>query len=211
MLGGPESPRPKEYQVEASKEIVTKNVTEIMKGQLGKQEGIGAVAIAALNSMSTADTKAKVEGITNIVANTANAIQEADGSAKLLSTLTGSTTKGIAEMSAVEYLAYSAGQTIVASGNREKVASGVKLGMEKIQQIAGIAGAGTGIGGLIALGVSTILRGRDSTRKKSLLNVTGSTIDKFTIENPEAGKILKAMIAKATSSLPVDAKKEFNI
>ena len=211
MLSGPESPRPKEYQVEAAKEIATKNVVEIMKGQLGKQDGIEAVAIAAIAAMISADSNAKVEGLTNIVANTANQIRLSNGSAKLLATMSGATSKSITEMSALEYMAYTASQTAVATSNREKLAKGVSLGMEKIQKLAGLAAGGTGVGGLIALGIGMLRRGKDRNNKGGLLKTVGNVVNDFETKNPVAAKELKTMMAKATANLPVDAKKEFGV
>lgn len=211
MFGGPESPRPEPYQVDATKEIAVTNVAEIMKGQLGKQTGIGEIAIAAISAMAAADSNAKVEGITNIVANAANEIRRADGSAGLLSALSGNASKSISEMSALEYIAYTASQTAVVTGNRERVAKGVSLGLEKVSKLT-IAGAGTGvIGSLVALGIGMMRRGRKAKEKDLLLKTTGNTINEFSAKNPDAAKELKGMIAKSTSTLPVDAKTEFGI
>lgn len=211
MFGGPESPRPKEYQVTAAKEIATTNVKEIMKGQLEKQDGIEAVAIQALKAMAAADNNAKVEGITNIVANVSNQIRLSDGSAKLLSTLSGNVSKGISEMSALEYMAYTASQTAVAVSNKEKLLKGVSLGMEKGSKAAIWATGGTGLAALAAMGIGVLRRGKDRNNKEQLLKATGNVVNDFETKNPEAAKELKAMMAKATANLPVDAKKEFGV
>ena len=211
-LFGVDSPRPKEYQVEASKEITTTSVTEIMKGQLEKQDGIEAVAIAAIVAMEKADTKYKAAAITNIVANTANDIRRADGSAKLLSELAGKSNKSITEMSAMEYMSYVAGQSALAMGNREKLSHGIEAGFEWTKSMTGMLAGGIPAGGtLLALLVGYMRRGKTLTNKDDLLKRTGNAINDFTTINKDAGGELKKLVAKKTSSVPLDVNKEFGI
>jgi len=206
-----ESPRPLEYQVTASKEITTSTVEQVMKGQLGKQEGIEAVALKALEVIKHADG-VQVEGITNVVANTANEIRRADGSAKLLSSLSGESSKGIAEMSALEYMTYAGAQTALAMQNREQLAQGIKAGWQWTKsQIGVLAGGVTGGGSWLALALGLFGKTKTVKSKDTTLKVTGNVINKFAAENPEAGKRLKAMMAEATSGLPINARTEFGI
>jgi len=207
-----ESPRPEPYQVTASKEVTTSTVEQVMKGQLGKQEGIEAVAIAALQAIEKAETQFQVAAITNVVANTANEIRRADGSAKLLSELSGGANKSIAEMSALEYMAYAGSQTAVAMGNREKAAEGLKAGFEwGKSQISTVAGAATGGGGLIALALGMLSRGKKIKNKDAVLRATGNAVNELAVHQPVAGAELKTLLARKTAKLPVNADEEFGI
>lgn len=240
MLGGPESPRPKEYQVTAAKEIATENVEKIMEGQLGKQEHIAKVTVAAILALSgennnkieedylndkdegevessrdvpVAKPRIKVnvskhvaEAITNTVANGVDALVIADGSAKLLSELSGKANKSISEMSAVEYLAYAGTQMAVATQNQQKLYSGIKTGIEWTSSNIALAGGGGSIAtALLAFGISAY---RKMRRKDRLLKSTGRVIDSYSAAYPEAGKTLKTSLAKATAA---PAKVEFGV
>jgi hypothetical protein len=204
----PESPRPKEYQVEASKTIATENVAEIMKGQLEKQDGIEAVAIAAILALTKTKEKYQVSGLTNIVANTAEAIKKADGSAKLLSTLSGQTSKSISDMSIPEYLAYTTALDKVNIQNRETVLKGVSF----VKDITAKAISIYSGGGITIAGLITGLLGYKSKNKTktNVLDKTGTTLVKVMKDNPEVEAKLKPALATLGSELPADIKKLFN-
>ncbi len=186
LLGGPESPRPKEYQVEATKEIITQNTTKIMESQLGKQDGIEAIALAALVAIGTSKTDTQMEAITNVVANTAASLERTQGVEKQLARMTGSGAEGLSDMSAIAYGMYAASQTAVSMGNREKMYSGIKAGFKWTQnKIMGMAGGGLAGGGLIGMLVGYM---RKNGQKAVALNAT-----KKTYTEDELSRLKKAL------------------
>ena len=75
-------------------------------------------------------------------------------------------------------------------------------------RIAATAGEATGWG---AIATFALMAYRSMRRKDGLLKSTGQVIEAFTSAEPEAGKNLKASLAKEAAKLPVDAKKEFGV
>src|SRR3990167_8929211 len=110
MLGGAESPRPKEYQVEASKEIVNSNVPVVVGAQTNKQDNIQIVALEALRAIEKITTPAQAEAITNVAANSFKAIEKANGTAEIVDRIMENSGENILTMSTLQYAAYAAGQ-----------------------------------------------------------------------------------------------------
>lgn len=75
-------------------------------------------------------------------------------------------------------------------------------------RIAATAGEATGWG---AIATFALMAYRSMRRKDGLLKSTGQVIEAFTSAAPEAGRSLKASLAKEAAKLPVDAKKEFGV
>ena len=209
MLGGAESPRPKQYQVEASREIVNTNVPVVVGAQTNKQDNIKLVAIKALEIIKETTTPEQAEAITNVAANSFRAIEKADGTADIVSKIMRQGNSDILTMSTLQYAAYAAGQTAVAMRNREAAYKGIKAGWQwTTANIAKVAGGATGTGGLLAF---ALISYRKMRNKDKLLKSTGNAVDKFAATNPEAGVALKSALAKEAAKLPIDAKKEFGV
>lgn len=209
MLGGAESPRPKVYQVEASKEIVNSNVPVVVGAQTNKQDNIQIVALKALEIIRDSTTKEQAEAITNVAANSFKAIKDADGTKDIVGEIMQKGNDNILSMSTLQYAAYAAGQTAVAMRNQEAAYQGIKVGWQwTTKAIATVAGGVTGTGGLIAFALSAYRKMRN---KDKLLKSTGNTINEFVAAEPEAGTKLKGRLAKASSRLPIDAKTEFGV
>lgn len=209
MLGGAESPRPKEYQVEASSEIVNSNVPVVVGAQTNKQDNIQKVALEALKTIKETTTPAQAEAVTNVAANSFKAIEEADGTADIVSRIMRDGNSDILNMSTLQYAAYAAGQTAVAMRNQEAAYNGIKTGLQwTTANIAKVAGGATGAGGLIAFALSAYRKMRS---KDKLLKSTGNVIKEYAARQPAGGVELKAAMAKAAAKLPVDAKKEFGV
>ena len=209
MLGGAESPRPKEYQVVASKEIVNSNVPVVVGAQTNKQDNINLVAIKALEIIGTVSTPEQAEAITNVAANAFRAIEKANGTADIVGSMMERGNSDVLTMSTLQYAAYAAGQTAVAMRNQEAVYKGIKAGWQwTTSTIASVAGGTTGVGGLLAFALSAYRKMRSKDR---LLKSTGNVIDVYSAAQPDGGVGLKTILAKAAAKLPVNAKEEFGI
>ena len=209
MLGGAESPRPKEYQVEASKEIVNSNVPVVVGAQTNKQDNINLVAIKALEIIGTISTSAQAEAITNVAANAFKAIEKANGTADIVGSMMERGNSDVLTMSSLQYAAYAAGQTAVAMRNQEAVYQGIKAGWKwTTAGIASAAGGTTVFSGLIAFALSAYRKMRSKDR---LLKSTGNVIDVYSAAQPDGGVGLKTILAKAAAKLPINAKEEFGI
>lgn len=209
MLGGAESPRPKEYQVEASKEIVNSNVPVVVGAQTNKQNNIQIVALKALEIIKETTTKEQAEAVTNVAANSFKAIKDADGTKDIIGNMMEKGNDNILAMSTLQYAAYAAGQTAVAMRNQEALYSGIKTGIQWTSgNIAKAGGVMSLAAALFGFGVTSYRKMRNKDR---LLKSTGNTINEFVAAEPESGTKLKARLAKATSKLPIDAKTEFGV
>lgn len=216
-----ESPRPLQHQTDAAQKVISDSkMTTIVGAQKDKQGKIKEVAVAAFEALGGAKkgeegqkevvvTKELARAVSNIAANAFGAIEAADGTQETLGKVMGKTSENILTLSTIQYAAYAAAQGVVAAGNKEKLYKGIGAGFEWTKKVIALAATGTlGGGGLIfaLLKVMGISRGR-----KELLKNTGAVIEKFTAEKPTEGKELKTALAKGAASLPVDAKKEFDI
>jgi len=209
MLGGAESPRPKEYQVEASKEIVNSNVPVVVGAQTNKQDNIQIVALEALKAIEKTTTAAQAEAITNVAANSFKAIEKANGTAEIVDRIMENSGENILTMSTLQYAAYAAGQTAVAMRNQEAVYQGIKVGWKwTTAGIASAAGGTTVFSGLVAFALSAYRRMRS---KDKVLKSTGNVLEKFIASHPEPGDELKNNLAKAGSKLATDVSKEFGV
>mgnify|MGYP001558903860 CR=1 FL=1 len=204
-----ESPRPNKDQLITAQSITEKNVPVIANMQVDKQVKIASVARAGLFAIGKATTLQQVEGITNIVANAVEGIENADGTAKILGDSQRKSLEDVLKMSVVEYGMYAAGQATVASGNIQKAKEGLKLGWEWTKgTLATVIGGSTG--GLGLIGFATMMAKRAMDRRK-LLVATGGAIEAFSTQNTEVGQDLKNTLAVAHSGIPLDAKKEFGL
>lgn len=204
-----ESPRPNREQLETAKNISSANVPIIANMQTDKQAKIASVARAGLRAIAGATTPGQVEGITNIVANATEGIENANGTAKILGRLQEKSLEDVLKMSVVEYGMYAAGQSVVASHNIEKAKEGIKLGWQWTKgTLAAVIGVSTG--GLGLIGFATMMAKR-AMERRGLLVATGGAIEEFSIQNPTVGQDLKSVLAVAHSEIPVDAKKEFGL
>lgn len=205
-----DSPRPNKDQLETAKTITTQNVPVIAGMQTDKQRRIGVTAMAGLRAVSRPGvTPEQAEAITNIVANASHAIQNADGTAKILGQGQAQTLEDVLKMNTMQYMAGIAAQGAVAMHNQAAVYSGIKTGWQWTSKtIAAVAGASTG--GLGLIGFASAMAKR-ALQRKQLLEATGGAISEFRTSNPEAGVELKSLLADAHSSVAVDAKKEFGL
>ena len=221
-----ESPRPLEYQTDAAVEVFSDDkVTTVVGAQTDKQERIKEVAIAAFVALGaekegTGDEEeivTSIEGVTeevaevisNIAANAFSAIQYADGTTNVLGNVMRKTNKDILTMNVLEYAAYAASQGAVAGANKEKLYKGIETVKGLATSTLGIiAGGALGGGGLITFALRALGLAR---RRGTLLRKTGVGIEKFAAEKPLEGALLKNELAKSAASLPINAKKEFDV
>lgn len=204
-----ESPRPDKTQITAAQQITEKNVPVIVGAQTDKQSKISQVTRAAIHALKTAQNPAQVEGITNVTANGINAIQIADGTAKILGRVQEKTVSDILHMPMAEYLGYVAGQTPIAMNNREQVYEGIKAGWQWTNKtIAEVAGSGVAGGGMIGLLVWSL---RKLAARGKLLEATGEAVKEYSKENPDSGERLVSYLARKHSTVPLNAKKEFRV
>lgn len=198
-----ESPRPKEYQTNASKEVMLNSIPTIISAQIDKQRQIRAVTVSALHNISKATTAAQVESIAKIVPFAVDSIEHADGTNKILGAALNNYQDANLTQATSQYLAYAFNQANLASENREKLkqymSSATSWGLDTIAELAGGGILGTG---LISALVLTMLKSR---KRSQLLKADGQVIEAF--DNQE----LKDQLAKAHSSLGVDAKKEHGL
>ena len=203
-LGGPESPRPKEYQVIGAKETTVPVVKVLAAAQNRKVEAVEVISGDALASLKDA-TPEQAEAITNVVANAVKAVEAVDGTAKYTSKLAGGTVENILDMDLGDYLAYTTVQGVVASRNQQAVYEGAKLGVQWTKgKVAGYGGLGAlivGLGTLAGFG----FRGKGVL--KLLNKKRAEAVERFAQENKVAGKKLKQKLAIADSTVPVDASK----
>lgn len=208
-LGGPESPRPKEYQVLAAKELVNRNVPVVVRAQTNKQDNIRQLALVSVCAVGSSTTREQAMAITSISANAFSAIQNADGTAGIIGKIMSKSSEDIANMSMGEYAIYAATQGIVASRNQAAAYQGIKLGWEWTSgKLAGAAAAATGGTGLLAFALSMF---KKAGNRKKLLVKSGKALKEFADENPNSAVALKKKLAGAASTVPVDAKKEFGL
>lgn len=204
-----ESPRPNKDQLVTAQSMLEKNVPVIANMQVDKQVKIASVARAGLFAIAKATTSEQVEGITNIVANATEGIENADGTAKILGRSQEKSLEDVLKMSIVEYGMYAAGQSVVASHNIEKAKEGIQVGWQWTKgTLAAVIGGGTG--GLGLIGFATLMVKRALERRKLLL-ATGESLNEFRVRNPTVSEDLKNTLAVAHSKIPVDAKKEFGL
>ena len=204
-----ESPRPNKEQLMTAQNITEKNVPVIANMQTDKQSKIASVARAGLFAIGKASTPEQIAGITNIVANATEGIENADGTAKILGDSQKKSLEDVLKMSVVEYGMYAAGQSMVASHNIEKVKEGIQLGWQWTKgTLATVIGGSTG--GLGLIGFATMMAKR-AMERRGLLVATGQAVEKFSTQNPAAGQDLKTTLATAHSTVAVDAKKEFGL
>ena len=209
VMGGPESPRPKEYQVSAAGDMVNKNVPVVVRAQTNKQDNIKCLAEKAVQAIGSATTREQAEAISSISANAFSAIQNADGTAGIIGKIMSKSIDDVSRMSVGEYALYAATQGIVASRNQQAAYEGIKLGWQWTSgKIAEVAGAATGGTGLIAFALSMF---KKAGNRKLLLVKSGNAIKEFVAEAPDAGKVLKKKLASAHSEVPVNANKEFGL
>jgi hypothetical protein len=141
-LGGPESPRPKEYQVSTVGDMVNKNVPVVMGAQTNKQDNIKELASVAVQAIGGSTTRDQAEAISSISANAFGAIQNADGSAGIIGKIMNKSSDEIMNMSMSEYAIYAATQGVVASRNQQTAYQRIKLGWEWTSgKLAGAAAA----------------------------------------------------------------------
>lgn len=225
-----ESPRPLEYQTDAAEGIVSDDKVETIVGaQTDKQEKIKAVAMAAfaaLGGKKVVTNEKGVVGVTdereevtvteelaaaisNISANAFQAIEDADGMTDVLGGIMRRTNKDILTMNPFAYAAYTQAQGAVALDNREKLYKGIETVKGLATSTLGMIAGGTlGGGGSIAFALKMLGIAR---RRGTLLKATGATIEKFAAGNPVSAAPLKSELAKVAATLPIDAKKEFDI
>lgn len=205
-----DSPRPNKDQLETAKTITTQNVPVIAGMQTDKQRRIEVTARAGLHAVSRQGvTPEQAEAITNIVANASQAIQNADGTAKILGQGQAQTLEDVLKMSTAQYMAGIAAQGVVATHNQAAVYSGIKTGWQWTSNtIAAVVGASTGGIGLVGLASVAL---KKALQRKQLLVATGEAIDDFRNKNPVAGDDLKNALMEAHSGVAVDAKKEFGL
>ena len=209
MLGGPESPRPKEYQVSATSSMVGDSVGVVVGAQTNKQDNIRALAAMAVMGIGSSTTDEQAAAISSISANAFSAIQNADGTAGIIGKIMSKSVDDISRMPMGEYALYAAAQGVVASRNQEAAYEGIKLGWKWTSgRIAEAAGAATGGTGLLAFALSMF---KKAGNRKKLLVKSGSAIKEFAAEAPDAGKVLKKKLASAHSEVPVNASKEFGL
>lgn len=205
-VGGPESPRPKEYQTESSERIVTASLPVIVEAQTNKQDNITAFGEKALEALKDAKTPEQVAGITDVFAKGAKFIMLADGTQKTVGTLLQKTTADVLNMPFGEYLAYTAGQTIVASRNQELAIEGIKVGWQWT------SGKIAGTGGLLALitglgswgGINWFRRRKAEHTSKALVKGTDRVKAKF----PEKAEDINNEMAREAAKAPVDVNAE---
>lgn len=210
MFGGAESPRPKEYQVSASKDIVNTNVPVVIGAQTNKQDNIKLLAEKAVDAIKASTTKEQVEGIANVMANACSAIQLADGSAGMVSNLMGKSTGDILKMPVSEYLFYAAGQNVVASRNQQTAYEGLRIGWQwTTANITKIAGAAAGGVGLLSFALTAFSK---SKNRGKLLVASGEALKEFAQEEPEAWEHkLKPKLTSKHSQVSINAKKELKV
>ena len=209
MLGGPESPRPLEYQVQQSKDMITALVPGIVKAQIDKQKQIESVASKAINMIKGDLRGDQSEAITNVVANSVSAILRADGTKQVVGDIMNQGIEGVLKMPGMQYLAYSGLQTAAAIGNKERLYEGIKTGIKWSNTLIEYVVGGTGVmGTLVAFAISSYMKSRSKDR---VLKGTGQEIEKFAERYKDAGGELKAMLAKAASRMKIDAGKEFGV
>jgi hypothetical protein len=221
-----QAPGPKEYQVQATREISTESVKAVAGAQNTKVEAMKTagtdIALKRVEAVQTvamklAERTDDPEALSNINANAMQAIVRisdeekvvreigrVDGTAKVVSGIAGKGIEGT-ETSTLQYGMYAAGQTVgniygIPEAQRQFQAI-TKWGWNTlIPIIAGGLGGGGLIGGLLA----TLTKAR---RRKKLLEATGEVIELHKGKDPE----LTQDLAKAHASLPVNAYEEFSL
>lgn len=217
-------PGPREYQVQASKEISTEAVKALADAQKEKVvamrdvgEKIANGKVEAIKTVATEAAKntKDPEALTNINANAVSAIVQigkedrvlreigiVDGTARAIG---GIAREGIGstETSTMQYGMYAGAQGYIGAQAFPEAVSQIKgiarWGMETLLPIVGgTLGGGGLIGGLlVAL--------RKAARRRQLLIANGKVIEKH--GTPE----LKTELAKAHAGIPADAKKEHGL
>lgn len=217
-------PGPREYQVQASKEISTESVKALASAQETKVTAMKEVAVpiaqAKVEAIKTVATESAKntkdpEALTNINANAVAGIVKVgledkvlreigivDGTTKAVSGIAG---RGIdsTETSTAQYLAYTTAQGMI----------GMQAYPQAIEQMKGVAkwgwdtllpliGGGLGGSGLIA---GLLMALRKSALRRKLLIADGAVIE------AQKNLDLKNALAKAHAGVPVDAKKEHGL
>ncbi|WKZ15422.1 MAG: hypothetical protein QY317_16120 [Candidatus Jettenia caeni] len=219
IFGGPESPRPDKTQISAAQSITENSVPVIVGAQTDKQDKISIVAQKAIESIIQAKEASQVEGITNIAANAIRGIKDSDGTAKILGHAQEKAVGDILQMKMSEYMAYAAGQSVVASNNRDIAYRGIVTGFQwtksNLGLITGLATMlfGGGIGGrVLASKLSSV---RDIAEKRSnLLIEQARAIEEWKKNNPDKRQIWEDMrnyLTKVHSKTPLDVKKELDL
>ncbi len=204
-----ESPRPNKEQLQAAQSISTENIPVIAGMQTDKQGKIASVARAGLFAVAKSASSAQSDAVTNIVANAVQAIQDADGTAKILGKNQEDTLENVLRMSTAQYMAAVAGQSAVAMRNQQAVYSGIKTGWEWTRStLATVIGGSTG--GLGLIGFATMMAKRAMERRQLLL-ATGTAIEDFSASHAVVSGDLKSTLAAAHSAVAINAKKEFGL
>lgn len=241
MLGGAESPRPKEYQVIASEEIVTGSVEEVMKGQLGKQSDIKEVAKYALIVLGggtieykqTDAAKDMTKGEPDDVKEIGTLGERREVPPNVTDAVTNvvaNTVKAILHADgSAELLSKLAGNTNKSLLEMSAVEYlgyvGGQTAVAMRNQEALYSGITSGVqwtagniakaGGLTSLATAFLVFGittyRKMRSKDKLLKSTGKVIKDFAKGSPQPGEELKINLAKAASGMTIDAVKEFGI
>lgn len=205
-IGGPESPRPNKPQLESVISINQTNVPVIAGLQEDKQKRLETIALRAIELLPQCKTPEQVEALTNIVANALESVKEADGTAKILGNFSGKTITDIARMPLGEYLAYTAGQSIVASRNQELALEGIKVGWQ--WTVGKIAGAG----GLFALFATMGSWGGINLFKKRKAQYTSKAlvkgVDRVKAKFPDQAEEINYELAREAAKAPVDVNAE---
>lgn len=219
MFGGPESPRPNRDQITAAQSITEKSVPTIVGAQTDKQDKISIVAQKAIESIVLAKEASQVEGITNIAANAIQGIKDSDGTAKILGNAQERAVGDILQMRVSEYMAYIAGQGVVASHNREAAYNGIVAGFRwtktNLGMITGLATMffGGGIGGRVL--VSRLSSARDIAEKRSNLLIEQATaIEDWKKGNPDKRDTwegLRSYLARVHSITPLNIEEELGL
>lgn len=212
-VGGPESPRPNKDQLESVTNINQTNVPVIAKLQEDKQMRLEAIALKAIELLPQCKTPEQVAALTNMVANALKSVEEADGTAKILGSFSGKTVADIARMPLGEYLAYTAGQTIVASKNQELALEGIKVGWQwttgKVAGAGGllaiIMGLG-GWGGVNLLGKKKAQRTAEKAQDTAKAVVKG--VDRVKVKFPDKAEEIISEMAREAAKVPVDVNAE---
>lgn len=201
---GVQSPRPDKAQLEATKVISEKSVPVIVGAQTDKQKQIASIAKAGFDaiSFSTVPVQPTTAGaITNIAANAIKGVLESDGTAKILAQGNQKTMNDILKMSTAEYLAYTAAQGIVASGNREIAMEGIKKATGFIQDNWGW------MLGIFFPGAGALVAAKKASTRGKFLRADAEVIKDFI---PKTQGLKEALTSKH-SKIVGNAKKEHGL
>lgn len=208
-VGGPESPRPKEYQVQSSAKVTTTATTQLTEVEKEKVQAINNIGVKAIEVLKDAKDPNQIRGIDSVAVKTSREVVAVDGTTGAVAGLAGKSVEDIAQMPTGQYLTYALTQGVVASRNQQAVYEGLKVGWRwTAAKVAEMAGGATGGIGLITLASLWLNK---ALKRRKLLIANGKAIKTFKEKHPEVWPDLKNTLASEHSEVPVDAKKEHGI